>query len=52
MSDASAGSNLVRRVLSACVFVPAVLGLSYAGDWALFALVAAIVETETSDFED
>ncbi len=43
MSDASAGSNLVRRGLSACVFVPAVLGLSYAGNWALFALVAAIV---------
>ncbi len=43
MSDATGGSNLVRRVLSACVFVPVVLGLCYAGGWALFCLVLLIV---------
>jgi phosphatidate cytidylyltransferase len=43
LSDASGGSNLTHRVLSACVFVPLVLGLTYVGGWARFALVAGIV---------
>ena len=36
-------SELSRRVLSALVFVPVVLGLAYTGGWALFALVAIVV---------
>ena len=36
-------SELSRRVLSALVFVPIVLGLAYTGGWALFALVAIVV---------
>lgn len=43
MSDDDDGSNLARRVLSACVLVPVVLGLTYTGGWARFGLVAAIV---------
>ena len=39
----SSGSNLGYRVLSACVFVPVVLSLSYIGGWALFGLVALII---------
>lgn len=43
MSGASSGNNLAHRVLSACVFVPIVLGLSFTGGWALFGLVAVII---------
>lgn len=36
-------SNLTWRVVSACAFVPVVLGCVWIGGWALFALVAAVV---------
>lgn len=36
-------SNLALRVLSACVFVPAVLALSWMGGLALLALVLGVV---------
>ena len=39
-----------QRVLSACVFVPGVLALLWLGDWALFALVAAIIGRGTWEF--
>ena len=35
--------ELSRRILSALVFVPIVLGLAYTGGWALFALVTIVV---------
>ncbi|MEE2657443.1 MAG: phosphatidate cytidylyltransferase [Candidatus Latescibacterota bacterium] len=43
------GSNgqLTPRVLSACVFVPIVLGLTWYGGWGLLALVCAIVGRST-----
>lgn len=43
MSESDGGSNLARRALSACAFVPAIVGLCLAGGWALFGLVVAIV---------
>jgi phosphatidate cytidylyltransferase len=43
VSDPSGRRDLLYRVLSACTFVPIVLGLSYAGGWALFGLVLMIV---------
>ena len=43
MSGAAGSSNLARRTLSACVFVPVVLALTWFGGWALFALVALVV---------
>ncbi|HIG18266.1 MAG TPA: hypothetical protein EYQ31_13845 [Candidatus Handelsmanbacteria bacterium] len=43
MSQPSGRRALMYRVLSASIFVPLVLGLSYAGGWALFGLVLAIV---------
>lgn len=43
MPTSDGGSNLARRTLSACVFVPAVCGLCLAGGWALFGLVVAVV---------
>ena len=39
-----------QRVLSACVFVPGVLALLWLGDWALFALTAAIIGRGTWEF--
>lgn len=39
----AAASNLLQRALSACLFVPLVLGLAWMGGWWLFALVLAIV---------
>ena len=44
------GSNLARRTASACVLVPGVLALTWAGGWALFALVAAIVGRSSWEF--
>jgi phosphatidate cytidylyltransferase len=50
VSGASSSNNLARRVLSACVFVPVVLGLSFAGGWALFSLVAVIIGRSSWEF--
>ncbi|MCY3759905.1 MAG: phosphatidate cytidylyltransferase [Gemmatimonadetes bacterium] len=44
------GPNLARRTASACVLVPGVLALTWAGGWALFALVAAIVGRSSWEF--
>ena len=43
MIQPMADANLVARIGSACVFVPAVLVLVAVGGWALLALVLAIV---------
>ncbi len=43
MSSPAGSSNLTLRVLSACVFVPAILALSWLGGWALFGLVLVVV---------
>ena len=45
-----ARSNLALRVLSACIFVPAILALSWAGGLALLALVLAIVGRGSWEF--
>jgi len=42
--------DLLRRTLSACVFVPAILGLCWLGGWYLFALVTAVVARGTWEF--
>ena len=44
------GPNLARRTASACVLVPGILALTWAGGWALFALVAAIVGRSSWEF--
>ena len=43
-------SDLGRRTLAACVFVPLVLGLAWFGDWALFVLVTSIVGRASWEF--
>lgn len=43
-------SNLALRVISACVFVPAILALSWAGGTALLALVLVIVGRASWEF--
>ena len=47
---AGPGPNLARRTASACVLVPGILALTWAGGWALFALVAAIVGRSSWEF--
>ncbi|MFH1571596.1 MAG: phosphatidate cytidylyltransferase [Gemmatimonadota bacterium] len=42
--------DLGRRTLSAAVFVPVVLGLTWVGGWALLALVAAVVARGSWEF--
>ena len=42
--------DLLRRTLSACVFVPAILGLSWLGGWYFFALATAVVARGTWEF--
>ena len=44
------GPNLARRTASACVLVPGILALTWAGGWALFALVAVIVGRSSWEF--
>lgn len=47
---AGRSSDLLRRTLSACVFVPAILGLCWLGGWYLFALVTAVVARGAWEF--
>ena len=44
------GRHFARRTASACVLVPGILALTWAGGWALFALVAAIVGRSSWEF--
>ena len=46
----SRGSDLGRRTLAACVFVPVVLLLAWWEEWALFALVLIIVSRASWEF--
>ena len=47
---AGSGPNLARRTASAFVLVPGILVLTWAGGWALFTLVAAIVGRSSWEF--